>query len=158
MLLRRSGAAMLSPGAVRTCSPRGVPRWRDRVSSMPAACPWKTHEVFNQAPPLEGVDVFSTNLPLVEALQREGGGWARERAAALGAVRGRRCRSSTGGRLANENKPVLRTHDRYGNRIDEVEFHPAWHNLMRMGVENELHSLPWTTSSRRRTWPARVST
>ena len=49
------------------------------------------------------------------------------------------------GRLANENKPVLRTHDRYGNRIDEVEFHPAWHQLMKMGVEHELHSLPWTS-------------
>ena len=44
------------------------------------------------------------------------------------------------GRLANENRPVLRTHDRYGNRIDEVEFHPAWHQLMKMGVEHELHS------------------
>ena len=49
------------------------------------------------------------------------------------------------GRLANENRPVLRTHDRYGNRIDEVEFHPAWHQLMKLGVENELHSLPWTS-------------
>jgi putative acyl-CoA dehydrogenase len=49
------------------------------------------------------------------------------------------------GRLANENRPVLRTFDRYGHRIDEVEFHPAWHELMRMGVENELHSLPWTS-------------
>jgi putative acyl-CoA dehydrogenase len=47
------------------------------------------------------------------------------------------------GRLANENKPVLRTHDRYGNRIDEVEFHPAWHQLMKLGVEHELHALPW---------------
>ncbi|HWF33333.1 MAG TPA: acyl-CoA dehydrogenase family protein, partial [Solirubrobacteraceae bacterium] len=49
------------------------------------------------------------------------------------------------GRLANENKPVLRTHDRFGNRIDEVEFHPAWHKLMTLGVEHELHSLPWTS-------------
>ena len=51
------------------------------------------------------------------------------------------------GRLANENKPVLRTLDRYGHRIDEVEFHPAWHQLMKMGVEHELHSLPWTAAS-----------
>jgi putative acyl-CoA dehydrogenase len=49
------------------------------------------------------------------------------------------------GRLANENKPILRTFDRYGHRIDEVEFHPAWHQLMKMGVEHELHSLPWTS-------------
>jgi putative acyl-CoA dehydrogenase len=109
------------------------------------AAPWKTHEVANQAPPLEGVDVFSSNLPLVEALEREGGGWARERAAALGQFVGG-IPQQYWGRMANENKPILRTHDRYGNRIDEVEFHPAWHNLMRMGVENELHSLPWTSS------------
>ncbi len=109
------------------------------------AAPWKTHEVANQAPPLEGVDVFSSNLPLVEALEREGGGWARERAATLGRFVGGEPQQFWG-RLANENKPILRTHDRYGNRVDEVEFHPAWHKLMRMGVENELHSLPWTSS------------
>ncbi len=107
--------------------------------------PWKTHAVANQAPPLEGVDVFSSNLPLVEALEREGGGWARERAATLGQFVGG-LPQQWWGRLANENKPILHTHDRYGNRIDEVEFHPAWHNLMKMGVENELHSLPWTSS------------
>ncbi len=106
---------------------------------------WETHEVANQAPPLEGVDVFSSNLPLVEALEREGGGWAKERAAALGQFVGG-LPQQFWGRLANENKPVLRTHDRYGHRIDEVEFHPAWHKLMAMGVENELHSLPWTSA------------
>jgi putative acyl-CoA dehydrogenase len=108
---------------------------------------WRTHEVANQPPPLRDIDVFSSNLPLVEALEREGGGWARERAAALGRFVG----AADGpqdlwGRQANENRPVLRTHDRYGNRIDEVEFHPAWHKLMKMGVENELHRLPWTSS------------
>jgi putative acyl-CoA dehydrogenase len=107
--------------------------------------PWQTHEVANQAPPLEGVDVFSSNLPLVEAMQREGGGWASERAAELGRFVGGKPQQYWG-RMANENKPVLRTHDRYGQRIDEVEFHPAWHQLMKMGVENELHSLPWTSS------------
>ncbi|MFI4977348.1 MAG: acyl-CoA dehydrogenase family protein [Solirubrobacterales bacterium] len=106
--------------------------------------PWQTHTVFNQTPPLEGVDVFSSNLPLVEAVEREGAGWVRERAAALGQVVGGEPQQSWG-RLANENKPVLRTHDRFGNRIDEVDFHPAWHSLMKMGVEHELHSLPWTS-------------
>ena len=106
--------------------------------------PWQTHTVFNQAPPLEGVDVFSSNLPLVEAVEREGAGWVRERASALGRLVGGEPQQLWG-RLANENKPVLRTHDRYGNRIDEVEFHPAWHKLMKMGVEHELHSLPWTS-------------
>jgi putative acyl-CoA dehydrogenase len=111
--------------------------------------PWQTHTVFNQAPPLEGLDVFSSNLPLVEAVQREGAGWIGERAAALGrfvgAVGGVGGAPIEWGRLANENKPVLRTFDRYGHRIDEVEFHPAWHQLMKMGVEHELHCLPWTS-------------
>jgi putative acyl-CoA dehydrogenase len=108
--------------------------------------PWQTHTVFNQAPPLEGVDVFSSNLPLVEAVQREGAGWVRERAAKLGRFVGEvNGPQQEWGRLANENKPVLHLFDRYGHRIDEVEFHPAWHQLMKMGVENELHSLPWTS-------------
>src|SRR6267154_4901951 len=108
------------------------------------AAPWQTHTVFNQVPPLEGIDVFSSNVPLVEAVGREGAGWVLERASALGRVVGGEPQQLWG-RLANENKPVLRTHDRYGNRIDEVEFHPAWHQLMRLGVEHELHSLPWTS-------------
>jgi len=108
--------------------------------------PWQTHTVFNQPPPLEGIDVFSSNLPLVEAIQREGAGWVSERASLLGRFVGARGGpQQEWGRLANENKPVLRTFDRYGHRIDEVEFHPAWHQLMRMGVEHELHSLPWTS-------------
>ena len=118
--------------AAVTHSPRG------------SAAPWETHTVFNQAPPLEGVDLFSSNLPLVDAVEREGAGWVRERAAALGRLVGGEPQQLWG-RLANENRPVLRTHDRYGARIDEVDFHPAWHKLMQMGVENELHSLPWTS-------------
>jgi putative acyl-CoA dehydrogenase len=111
----------------------------------PSTSPYKTHEVFNQVPPLEGLDVFSSNRPLVEATQREGAGWVLDRAAELGRFVGGAPQQEWG-RLANENPPVLRTFDRYGHRIDEVEFHPAWHELMRMGVENELHSLPWTSS------------
>ncbi|HEX4115424.1 MAG TPA: acyl-CoA dehydrogenase family protein [Solirubrobacteraceae bacterium] len=106
---------------------------------------WQTHTVANQAPPLEGVDVFSSNLPLVEATKREGAAWALSRAAELGKFVGGEPQQLWG-RLANENKPVLKTHDRYGHRIDEVEFHPAWHQLMKMGVEHELHSLPWTST------------
>jgi putative acyl-CoA dehydrogenase len=106
--------------------------------------PWHTHEVFNQVPPLEGLDVFASNLPLVEATDREGASWIKERASALGRFVGGEPQQEWG-RLANENEPVLRTFDRYGHRIDEVEFHPAWHKLMRLGVEHELHSLPWTS-------------
>jgi putative acyl-CoA dehydrogenase len=102
---------------------------------------WQTHAVFNQVPPLEGVDLFSANAPLVEAAVREGAGWATERAAALGRLVGGE--PMRWGFQANENPPVLHTHDRYGNRIDEVEFHPAWHRLMALAVEHELHALPW---------------
>jgi putative acyl-CoA dehydrogenase len=111
------------------------------IASAQEPAAWKTHEVFNQAPPLVDWDVFSTNTPLVAALEREGAGWARERAVALGQLIGGE--PLRWGTLANENRPQLRTHDRYGNRIDEVEFHPAWHKLMALGVEWELHALPW---------------
>jgi putative acyl-CoA dehydrogenase len=114
------------------------------TQAAPSTSAWQTHEVFNQVPPLEGLDVFSSNVPLSEALDREGAGWVRARAVELGRVIGGEPQMLWG-RLANENKPVLRTHDRFGHRIDEVEFHPAWHKLMQLGVENELHSLPWTS-------------
>ncbi len=104
-----------------------------------------THVVTNQAPPYEGRNLFADNVPLVEALEREGGGWARERCVQAGRVWGGE--PLEWGRLANENPPKLRTHDRFGNRIDEVEFHPAWHELMALGSEYELHSLPWTTEN-----------
>src|SRR5262245_14580969 len=100
-----------------------------------------THEVLNQPPPLEHYDLFSTDRVLVEALEREGAGWARERAQRVGIEAGGDALSW--GRLANANPPVLRTHDRFGHRIDEVEFHPAWHELMRLAVHHELHGLPW---------------
>src|SRR5918998_1433594 len=102
-----------------------------------------THDVANQAPPLENLDLFSTNVPLVEALEREGAGWARETCAEVGRAWGGE--PLEWGRLANENPPKLRTHDRFGNRIDEVEFHPAWHELMTLASSQGLHALPWTS-------------
>ena len=100
-----------------------------------------THEVLNQPPPLQGYDLFTTDRVLVEALRREGAGWAEERVQRLGAIAGGE--PLAWGRLANTNPPVLRSHDRYGNRIDEVEFHPAWHELMRTAVEHGLAGAPW---------------
>jgi putative acyl-CoA dehydrogenase len=105
---------------------------------------YQTHSVFNQAPALEGVDVFESNTALVEATEREGAGWVRERASELGRLIGGEPQQQWG-RLANETEPILHTHDRFGNRIDEVEFHPAWHKLMKLGIEHELHSLAWTS-------------
>jgi len=108
----------------------------------PAVPPHATHEVVNQSPPLEGWNVFASDRALGEALRREGGGWAEERARAFGEVVGRR-ETIAQGFLANENRPVLRTHDRSGRRTDEVEFHPAWHALLGLGVAHGLHALPW---------------
>ncbi|HVY97494.1 MAG TPA: acyl-CoA dehydrogenase family protein [Solirubrobacterales bacterium] len=100
------------------------------------------HEVFNQPPPLVDYNVFRADAALVEAVRREGAEWAEERIAAAGEFAGSE-RAQTLGRLANENPPKLRTHDRYGNRVDEVEFHPAWHELIGEAVSFELHSSPW---------------
>ena len=100
-----------------------------------------THEVSNQPPQLEGYNLFTEDRVLSEALLREGGGFAEERVRRFGeAVGGEPLRW---GEQANRNVPVLRTHDRFGHRIDEVEFHPSWHQLMDLAVSNELHALPW---------------
>ena len=101
-----------------------------------------THEVFNQAPPLEGYNVFEADAVMSEAVAREGAEWSRERLRELGAIAGRPDVLELG-RLANENPPRLKSHDRFGHRIDEVDFHPAWHELMRIGVARGLHASPW---------------
>jgi putative acyl-CoA dehydrogenase len=102
----------------------------------------RTHEVTNQPPPLADYNVFEADKVLGEAVRREGADWAVDRISAVGEVAGRADVIELG-RLANENPPKLRTHDRYGNRVDEPEFHPSWHELMKLGIEHELHSLPW---------------
>jgi len=101
-----------------------------------------THEVLNQVPPLTGYNLFLSDRTLVEAIQREGADWASAEITELGGLLGTE-EAQRWGFDANENKPILHTHDRYGNRRDEVIFHPAWHNLMRTSVERRLHSLPW---------------
>jgi len=100
-----------------------------------------THLVQNQPPPLIGYNVFLEDRALVEALRREGAEWAADRAEAVGEIAGGEAIEL--GFAANANPPVLRTHDRYGHRIDQVDFHPAWHALMRISVAHELHALPW---------------
>jgi len=96
----------------------------------------------NQVPPLTGYNLFLSDRTLTQAVEREGAGWAREQIAELGRLLGTE-EAQRWGFEANENKPVLHTHDRFGNRRDEVVFHPAWHNLMRTSVANRLHCLPW---------------
>jgi putative acyl-CoA dehydrogenase len=100
-----------------------------------------THEVTNQPPPLTGYDA-SADPALLGALRREGAGWAEPGLRRLGRLAGGE-RAQENGRLANEYPPKLRTHDRYGHRIDEVEFHPAWHELMATAVRHGLHAAPW---------------
>ena len=102
----------------------------------------ETREALNQVPPLTGYNLFLSDKTLVEAIRREGADWAEEQVAELGRLLGTE-EVQRWGFDANENKPVLHTHDRYGNRRDEVIFHAAWHNLMRTSVEHRLHSLPW---------------
>ena len=102
----------------------------------------ETHEVFNQPSPLVDYNVFEADRPLVEAVRREGAEWAAQRISAVGKYAGGEHAQSLG-RLANENGPRLRTHDRYGHRVDEAEFHPAWHELLGKAVKFELHSSPW---------------
>jgi putative acyl-CoA dehydrogenase len=101
-----------------------------------------THEVFNQSSPPAPYNPFESDRVLREALRREGAEWAENEARELGAICGRPDVIAQGV-AANENPPRLRTHDRFGNRIDEVEFHPTWHELMRLGVGYGLHASPW---------------
>jgi len=100
-----------------------------------------THEVTNQVPPPTVRD--SVHDPaLYEALHREGAAWAEPEVRELAELAaGEQAREW--GRLANENEPILRSHDRFGHRVDEVEFHPAWHELMRVAVAHGLHASPW---------------
>src|SRR3954454_4449776 len=93
------------------------------------ACMSSTHQVTNQTPPLVGYDPIAGDAVLSEACLRRADATALGSLAELGALAGSE-QAQEWGRLANENPPRLRTHDRYGHRVDEVEFHPAWHELM----------------------------
>ncbi|MBV8997177.1 MAG: DNA alkylation response protein, partial [Pseudonocardiales bacterium] len=96
--------------------------------------------VTNQPPPLVGFDPVACDPALGAALGRYCGPVPALDELALEAGSGT---AREHGRLADLHQPVLHTHDRYGNRIDEVEFHPSWHWLMRRGVAHGLHAAPW---------------
>jgi len=104
--------------------------------------PFDTHEVFNQASPFADVNLFDADPALQEALAREGGAASRAALQALGGQLGR-AEVLDLGRLANINPPRLHSFDRAGRRIDEVEFHPAWHRLMTLMIEAGVHAAPW---------------
>lgn len=88
------------------------------------------------------MNLFEQDTPLREALAREGGGWNESEAAAYGALLGR-AETLRLGELANRYPPVLQTHDRFGHRLDRVEYHSAYHDLMRLGIDAGAHSRPW---------------
>jgi len=102
---------------------------------------FQTHRVENQVPALAGYDAYSTDRALTESVAFHAAGWSETTLGTYGRL--------VGGELlalgfeANRNKPVLRTHDGYGHRIDEVEFHPAYHALMRAAVQAGVHAFAW---------------
>lgn len=103
----------------------------------------KTHEVFNQVPAYERINLFETDKLLNELVEKSGAGWAVPRLRDYGRI------LSTPewiekGALANKHTPVFHSHDRFGNRIDFIEFHPAYHEIMALAFESGLHALPWT--------------
>jgi putative acyl-CoA dehydrogenase len=100
------------------------------------------YQVMNQPPPLEPVNLLQTDVALREALGRENAEWAEEELTELGALLGRPETIQLGFE-ANQNPPVLRSFDRYGHRLDEIDFHPAWHELMSIAMNAGLHSGPW---------------
>ena len=104
-----------------------------------------THEVFNQPLPLADINLFNTNRPLQDAVRFNARGADLARLKAVGALAGSATMQNEA-RLANAHLPQLRTHDRYGHRIDEVEFHPGYHALMRGATEAGLHGTPYAAA------------
>ena len=102
----------------------------------------ETHVVTNQVPPLNNINLYRDDLPLQEWVKRYQGDWADEALNAYGQLAGSKLMEA--GFLANENKPIFKSHDRYGHRIDLIEFHPAYHELMSAGIAAGITSAPWT--------------
>lgn len=105
---------------------------------------YATHAVRNQARPAAGFNAFAGDAVLSAAIEREAP-WAADRCAALGALAGDEQVQELA-RLANRHLPELRTHDRFGNRIDWVDFHPSWHELMALAWKHEVPNLAWRTN------------
>ena len=107
---------------------------------------YSTHKVLNQARPAAGFNAFSGDAVLRAAIEREAP-WAASRCEALGAVAGDENVQELA-RLANRHLPELKTHDRFGNRIDWVDFHPSWHELMSLAWKHEVPNLAWRTTEK----------
>ncbi|MCC8957378.1 acyl-CoA dehydrogenase family protein [Bradyrhizobium sp. Pear77] len=109
--------------------------------------PFATHDVFNQSPLFWDVDLFATDAPLAAAVAANGGAAASAELADFGKHWGSAAMAERG-RLANENTPKLRTFDARGNRRDEVEFHPAYHELMAHSAHAGVHNSTWTADGK----------
>lgn len=103
---------------------------------------WPTHEVTNQVPELQNYNIFTTDIALTEGVQHGQAGWHAEKLDRFGTELGSEEVLQLG-ELANRHLPELATHDRFGNRIDFVEFHPSWHALLTLLRREGLHALPW---------------
>ncbi len=106
-----------------------------------------THDVTNQPPPLVGYNAWQGDVILQHTVAREGGGWIADQARSLGEFIGSE-RMQLLAAQANRFVPELHTHDRFGHRIDEVEYHPSYHELMQVAFSYGLHSLGWSESGR----------
>ncbi|CAL61224.1 isovaleryl CoA dehydrogenase [Herminiimonas arsenicoxydans] len=104
---------------------------------------WPTHEVSNQAPDLHDYNLYTSDLALAAGVQREQAGWHEQDLIRYGAELGMQ-QTLQLGQLANHHLPELHTHDRFGHRIDTVEFHPSWHQLLAMQRRENLHAMPWS--------------
>lgn len=117
---------------------------KDFMASTPKpSSRFHTHEVFNQSSALENYNLYSSDPVLQDAVKREGASWAEKDLLNFGKKIGSK-QVIDWGFKANENTPILKPYDRFGHRIDEVEYHPDYHHLMKLAVEQGLHSSPWT--------------
>lgn len=113
---------------------------------MSVEAQFRTHEVHNQPEPMPGYNLWRSDLPLQQAITRHGAEWAAGNLDAMGQQVGHELMEA--GELANRHRPELHSFDRYGRRIDEVEFHPAYHQLMAAAMANQMHSFAWNNAER----------
>ena len=111
----------------------------DRVNNIQST----THDVVNQPPPLVNFNLYDSDVVLKEALSREGANSTEKQIHKFGEIIGSEHAINLAFE-ANQHPPELRTFDRYGHRIDEVDYHPSYHELMKLAIENEIHSIAWT--------------
>ncbi len=138
-----SHTVVVHPGDVHGCARYGFLGGSAVGGTDYGALMPRTHEVVNQPPPLQHHNVLTSDVALLDSLRRHGGAGHESRLRALGALAGTP-QAQQWGVQANDHPPALHTHDRYGHRVDEVQFHPAWHELMGVATSQGLHGTPWS--------------